>query len=405
MQSKRLELYQKHTQELTNKGHAYHCFCSRERLAELREEQQARREAPMYDKHCLSLSSEEVEKRLTAGEKHVVRLNVPRGELIEFKDEVYGKISIKSETVDDQVLIKADGFPTYHLAVVVDDYLMKISHVVRGEDWLPSTPKHILLYKFFNWELPKFVHVPNILGGNRKKLSKRSGDVSVDEFMKKGYLPEALVNFIALLGWNPKTEQEYFSLAELEKAFNPEGLHKAGAVFDYKKLDWMNAHYIKQKTNEEFLALCRPYLEEYLAKNNIKTNDDKLVKIVEVEKGRVKKLSDIVENIDFYFKAPQPDVKMLLWKKMTEVELIESLKKSLDLLSDLAEEDFNVAKLQAELLKIADSSDRGALLWPLRVAVSGAKKSPSPFEIAWVLGKDETISRLEKAIKSIELNG
>ena len=192
VQSHRLKIYQKYAQELVKKGHAYYCFCTKERLAKIREEQQARKEAPMYDKHCLSLSESEIEKKIATGEKYVIRLNVPTGEIIEFKDKVYGKISIKSETVDDQILLKADGFPTYHLAVVVDDHLMQISHVVRGEDWLPSTPKHVLLYKFLGWDLPKFVHVPNVLGENHKKLSKRSGDVSVEEFINKGYLRSIL---------------------------------------------------------------------------------------------------------------------------------------------------------------------------------------------------------------------
>lgn len=402
VQSHRLKIYQKYAQELVKKGHAYYCFCTKERLAKIREEQQARKEAPMYDKHCLSLSESEIEKKIATGEKYVIRLNVPTGEIIEFKDKVYGKISIKSETVDDQILLKADGFPTYHLAVVVDDHLMQISHVVRGEDWLPSTPKHILLYKFLGWDLPKFVHVPNVLGENHRKLSKRSGDVSVEEFINKGYLPEALLNFIALLGWNPKTNQELFSLTELEKVFDPKGLHRAGAVFDYKKLDWINACYIKQKDDTELFELCQPYLIEYLTKNNFAATGEKLLKIIRVEKERIKKLSEITENIDFYFKDPQPTVEMLAWKKMNKTQIKESLEKSLKLLSALTEEEYTVEKLQTELLKIADSQDRGALLWPLRVAISGKKKSPSPFEIAWILGKEKVIIRLENTIKQLD---
>ncbi len=399
VQSERLELYQKYAEQLVEAGHAYHCFCSKERLAKLREEQQARREAPMYDKHCLNLSKEEVAEKLNQGQSHVIRLNVPSGEPIEFEDAVYGKISIKSETVDDQVLIKADGFPTYHLAVVVDDHLMKISHVVRGEDWLPSAPKHVLLYDFFGWARPQFVHVPNILGENHKKLSKRSGDVSVEEFRRKGYLSEALVNFIALLGWNPKTEQEHFSLSELEKVFDPKGLHKAGAVFDYKKLDWMNAHYIKQKDEQVLLELCRPYLDGYLAENGLSADEAQLLKVVNIEKGRMKKLSDITENIEFYFRSPDLDAQMLFWKEMTKEELVDSLKRSRQVLDSIAESDFQIEQLQERLLEEA-GDDRGSLLWPLRVALSGKEKSPSPFEIAWAVGKEEALKRVATAIES-----
>ncbi len=399
VQSERLELYQKYAEQLVEAGHAYHCFCSKERLAKLREEQQARREAPMYDKHCLNLSKEEVAEKLNEGQSHVIRLNVPDGKPIEFEDAVYGKISIKSETVDDQVLIKADGFPTYHLAVVVDDHLMKISHVVRGEDWLPSAPKHVLLYDFLGWARPQFVHVPNILGENHKKLSKRSGDVSVEEFRRKGYLPEALVNFIALLGWNPKTEQEHFSLSELEKVFDPKGLHKAGAVFDCKKLDWMNAHYIKQKDEQALLELCRPYLDEYLAENGLSVDEAQLLKVVKIEKERMKKLSDITENIEFYFRSPDFDEKMLFWKEMTKEELVDSLERSQQVLDSIAESDFQIEQLQEKLLEEA-GDDRGSLLWPLRVALSGKEKSPSPFEIAWAVGKEEALKRVATAIES-----
>lgn len=395
-QSKRLEIYQKYIKQLLDSGHAYHCFCKPERLDDLRKYQQQNKQPTKYDKRCESLSREEVEKKIAAGEKYTIRMNVPRGEVVSFVDEVYGKISFKSETVDDQVLIKSDGFPTYHFAVVVDDYLMKISHIVRGEDWLPSAPKHVLLYQFFNWEMPKLIHVPNVLNENRKKLSKRQGDVSIDDFIQKGYLPETIVNFLALLGWNPKTEKEHFSLSELTEIFDVSGLHKAGAVFDYKKLDWMNAHYIKNTDIETLEDLTKGYFEEYFAKNELTAPDSLIKKIVQIERERMKKLSDITENIDFYFKIKGYEADLLTWKKNTEKETVEALQKSKELIESLSK-DFELQDI-TDLLLEAAGDKRGDLLWPLRVALSGEKFSPSPFELAWAIGKEESLTRIDKAL-------
>ena len=269
IQSKRLAIYKKYIQKLLDSGDAYYCFCSPKRLKKVREKQQTENQPPMYDKKCRSLKPEEIKKKIKNEEHYVIRMKVPVDETVKFTDKVFGDISVKTNTIDDQVLIKTDGFPTYHFAVVVDDYLMKISHIFRGEDWLPSTPKHILLYKFFGWKLPKFVHLPNVLGENKKKLSKRQGDVSVKDFKDKGYLSTALINFLSLLGWSPKSDQELMTKVELIEKFSIAGLHKAGAILNYQKLDWMNSQYIKKETDNELLLKCQKYLQEYFKKNNL----------------------------------------------------------------------------------------------------------------------------------------
>ncbi|MEA1926134.1 MAG: glutamate--tRNA ligase [Patescibacteria group bacterium] len=401
-QSKRLDIYKKYSDKLRKQGTAYPCFCSKERLDDLRKKQQQEKKPPKYDKHCLELSKEEVKKRIEAGEKYVLRLNVPDNKIIEFNDEVYGKISVKGSTIDDQVLIKSDGFPTYHLAVVIDDHLMNITHVVRGEDWLPSTPKHILLYKYFNWKHPIFIHVPNILGENRKKLSKRRGDISVEDFKKEGYLSETIVNFIALLGWNPKNEQEYFTLSELSKIFNVEGLHKAGAVFDYKKLDWMNSYYIRQKNDKELFELVRPRLEAYCQKNAYSHETPLLEKITKVERERMKKIKDVTENIGFYFALKEYDPELLKWKSNSSKQTENSLQMARKTIEEIKKEKFDLDIIQETLMKTAGDK-RGDLLWPLRVALTGVEKSSSPFEVAWVIGKEEALKRIASAIEKMKL--
>ncbi|MEO5956551.1 MAG: glutamate--tRNA ligase, partial [Nitrospiraceae bacterium] len=255
-QSERTEMYRNYSDELIKNGKAYSCFCTAERLDEVRKQMQASGQPPMYDRHCRNLTEEEVEVKKEAGIPHVVRLRIPLGETVTFNDLVRGDVSFDSKTIDDQVLLKSDGFPTYHLANVIDDYKMKITHVIRGEEWLSSTPKHVLLYRAFGWEdsMPKFAHLPLLLNPDRSKLSKRQGDVAVEDFREKGYLPDALINFVALLGWNPSATEEIYSMEELIKTFDLEKVNKAGAVFGKEKLDWMNAEYIRKKTPDELLA-------------------------------------------------------------------------------------------------------------------------------------------------------
>jgi glutamyl-tRNA synthetase len=399
IQSKRLEIYQKYARELVEKGKAYYCFCTPERLDSLRAVQEKAKLAPAYDKLCLkTYSSEEVEEKIKNGEKYVIRFDVPETGETQFEDVVRGKTNFVNKNLDDYVLLKSDGYPTYHLAHVVDDHLMKTTLVIRGEEWLPSTPKHILLFQSFGWEPPQYAHLSTILNKEtKKKLSKRDGDVSVEDFKNKGYLPEAIVNFIALLGWNPKTEQEIFSLSDLAKEFDVAKLNKAGAIFDLEKLDWMNGLYIREKNIKELIELCRPYLE--IALSSKKLTDEYLEKIIIVEKERMKKLSDIAENTEFYFDSPEYDPKILKWKDMSGGDLKKTLEKSLEILSSIDKGDWTPENIKDKLMSAADPKNRGELLWPLRVAITGKEKSPSPWEVAWVIGCSESIDRIKSAIK------
>jgi glutamyl-tRNA synthetase len=397
IQSKRLEIYQKYAHQLVKEGKAYYCFCSPERLDTLRAVQEKAKLAPAYDKLCLkTYSREEAEEKVKAGEKYVIRFDISETGETEFEDTVRGKMKFVNKNLDDFVLLKSDGYPTYHLAHIIDDHLMKTTLVIRGEEWLPSTPKHILLFQAFGWEPPQYAHLSTILNKNtKKKLSKRDGDVSVEDFKNKGYLPEAVVNFIALLGWNPKTEKEIFTLSELAEEFDVAKLNKAGAIFDLEKLDWMNGLYIREKNIKELVEICRPYLAKY----EEKLSGDYLEKIVSVERERMKKISDIAENTEFYFDFPEYDEKILKWKDMSGDILKKSLEKSLDIFSGIEEKNWDLENLKNKLMEAADPKNRGELLWPLRVALTGKEKSPSPFEVAWVIGKEESIKRVSNAIE------
>jgi len=397
VQSKRLKIYQEYAHKLVETEKAYYCFCAPERLDNLRAVQEKAKLAPAYDKLCLkTISREEAEKKVKNGEKYVIRFDVPEIGETEFEDAVRGKMKFLNKNLDDFVLLKSDGYPTYHLAHVVDDHLMKTTLVIRGEEWLPSAPKHILLFEAFGWESPQYAHLSTILNKNtKKKLSKRDGDVSVEDFKNKGYLPEAVVNFIALLGWNPKTEQEIFSLDELAEEFDVAKLNKAGAIFDMEKLDWMNGMYIREKNIEDLVKLCR----SYLAKFEGKLSNEYLEKIVTVERERMKKISDITENTEFYFVPPRTDLKMLKWKNMDDDKLKRSLEKSLEIIKKIGESDWMLNNIKDKLMTAADPTNRGELLWPLRVALTGEEKSPSPWEVAWVIGRNESIERINLAIK------
>ena len=266
-QSERLDIYQQYIRKLLETGQAYYCFCSPERLDKMRQEQQAKGEPVKYDRHCLHLNSQTIQAKLKAGQPYVIRQKINSNGQTEFNDLVRGKIVIQNNILDDSILIKSDGYPTYNFANVIDDHLMKISHVIRGEEYINSTPKYIQLYQAFGWDIPQHAHLSLILNQQRAKLSKRDGDVSVEDYIQQGYLPEAIINFVALLGWNPGDERELFTLQELIREFDFAKVHKAGAVFDTAKLNWMNGHYIRQKKLKQLTALCKPYLEEYLQKN------------------------------------------------------------------------------------------------------------------------------------------
>ena len=397
-QSRRLELYQKYAKELVSAGKAYYCFCTPERLESLRRDQEAAKKPTRYDGACRSLSAEECQKRISAGEKFVIRMRVPENEKLTFNDMVRGEVTFNTSEIDDQVLIKADGFPTYHLAHVVDDHLMKSTHIIRGEEWLPSTPKHLLLFKYFGWQAPVYAHLPLILNPDKTKLSKRQGDVAVEDYRDKGYLPEALVNYVALLGWNPGTEQEIFSLAELKKVFSFDKVHKAGAVFDIKKLDWMNGEYIKKMPQEKYLAAAKPYLERNLGELADKLAENILI----LEKDRISKLSDAGTGLE-YLIADELDYETdkLVWKKSTAEAAAENLKLVKEELAGYS--DWTKENLEKSLLSFIKERGlaNGDVLWPLRVALTGQDKSPTPFEVAGVLGKEKTLERIDAAIDKL----
>jgi nondiscriminating glutamyl-tRNA synthetase len=400
IQSERLEIYKKYIDQLIAQGDAYYCFCDKERLENLRKEQELNKKPTGYDGKCLKLTSQEVEEKIKNGEKYVVRMKMPKtGETI-LEDLVRGKIIFRNEISDDQVILKEDGFPTYHLAVVVDDHLMKITHVIRGEEWLSSVPKHITLYKMFGWDLPEFAHLPLLLNPDKSKLSKRQGDVAVEDYIKKGYLPEAIINFSVFLGWNPGDNREIFSLEELVKEFDFKKLNKSGAVFNLEKLNWYNKEYIKKLDDQRLVELVKPILIED-GYNLESISDEKLIKILNLEKERVVRLNDFSEAIKFIFTLENYNKELLIWKKSDFSDAIEKLKEIYVILEKIAEEKWNKKDLEEEIIAFIKSKDYGVgdVLWPLRIALSGLQNSPSPFEIAEVLEKDETLARINIALK------
>jgi glutamyl-tRNA synthetase len=392
LQSERTAIYQEHAQTLLEKGSAYYCFCSEEDLAAKRKEQELAKLPTKYDRACLRLTPEEIQTKLAAGEKYVIRMRLPEG-VTEFDDLIRGHVKFENSEIDDQILLKSDGFPTYHLANVVDDHMMKISHVIRAEEWLSSTPKHFILYKMFGWDIPAFAHLPMALNPDRSKLSKRQGDVAVEDYLKKGYLPAALLNFVALLGFNPKADQEIYSLAELVELFDLEKVNKSGAIFNVAKLNWMNSQYIHRTPVDELTGLCEPYL----AKAGKSLPLGTLKKICAVERERLVLLSDIVEKIDSYQKLPDYPAELLIWKKSSGEEALENLQKIIPIIEGL--DLSSIELIEAAIREYIGSNNlpNGTVLWPLRAALSGAAASPSPFELIWVLGKDESLRRLNHA--------
>ena len=401
-QSKRLKIYQKYAQELINQDKVYYCFCTPARLEELKNNQQTAGQPTHYDRECLKLNSDEVKAKLDMGERYVIRFKVPEGQEVKFVDTVKGEIKFSTNDIDDQIILKSDGFPTYHLASVVDDYLMKINYVIRGEEWLSSTPKHILLYQAFNWSVPQFAHLPLLLNPDKSKLSKRQGDVAVEDYRDQGYLPEALINFVALLGWNPGTEQEIFSLEELIKVFDLKKVHKSGAVFNREKFDWFNSVYIKKLDLDEFKKIARPYLEKNIAHVQPDLNLDKLFAI---EQQRISKLSEIGEELKFIFiDKLEYDHKKLILKKSDTVSTLKNLELLIIELKKYSKGDWTAEILEKNIRKfIADSGlQNGEVLWPMRFALTGEEKSPTPFEVAEILGQEKSLARLGEAIEKLK---
>lgn len=395
-QSKRLAIYQEHLQSLLKNGHAYHCFCTSERLDAMRKKQQELRQAPMYDRTCIDLPKEEVEKRIAAGEKYVVRMKIPREETVTYDDAIYGSLSFKGYTIDDQVLLKSDGFPTYHLAHVVDDYLMKTDIVIRGEEWLSSLPKHLILFRMFGWTPPKYAHVPLLLNKDRTKLSKRQNDVAAEDYLTKGYLPETLLNFLALLGWNPGTEQELFSLAELVQAFTLERVQKSGAIFDLEKLDWLQGQWMRRIPAPEFASRIRPLVEAvYPAAKNDRSFTERAALIQE----RITFMSEAPEMLAFLYVTPVPTMDLVASPKQkitpADVPRIVSFLTTQLCNIDAAQwsRDAIVSTLEAALP--ASGFKKGQILWPLRAILTGREFSPGAYEVAALLGRDETLKRLQ----------
>jgi glutamyl-tRNA synthetase len=404
IQSERLALYHQHIQTLLDNGAAYYCFCTQDRLEELRKKQELRKMPTHYDRACLTLDSKIVEEKLQKGEKHVVRMKMLKeGETV-FNDLVRGEIRFANKLIDDQILIKSDGFPTYHFAVVVDDHLMNITHVIRGEEWISSTPKHIKLYEFFGWPAPEFAHLPLLLNPDKSKLSKRQGDVAVEDYRKKGYVEEAMINFVAFLGWNPGDNREIFSLGELVKEFSLEKINKSGAVFNIEKLDWYNKEYIKDLPLEELVKRVLPWLQQadffQSQITNYTSRTDWLGKVLSLEKERVTTLVEFPEAIKFVFEIKPYQKELLIWKKGTLEEVQKVLPDLKELLSNFSVQEWNKHVLEERMKTWIGERGyaNGSVLWPLRVALSGQQNSPGPFEIAEVLGKEETLKRIEFAI-------
>lgn len=390
IQTERLDIYQKYIKELLDKNLAYYCFCTEERLTEMRKIQKAAKKVPKYDRHCLNLSPAEIQENLKKGIPYVIRMKIPDNETIVFNDLIRGQIKFNTNDIDDQVLIKSNGIPTYHFAVVVDDHLMKISHVIRAEEWISSTPKHILLYRFFGWEVPQIAHLTVLLDPTHSgKMSKRHGSVFAQQFLDDGYLPDAILNFLMLLGWNPGTDQELFTLDEFIKEFSVEHLHKKAAIFDRKKLDYFNGLYIRQKSNEELF----PYFRKFLPV----ASDEQIKILIPVLKDRLIKFSDLPDLTKFIFEDINYDKELLL-KKGTSPELaIEMLTKTKELLSDFTN---LVSRIQN--LVSTNAWNTGEFFMVFRVAICGSAFTPPVVECLPALGKEGTLRKIDIALQKLK---
>ena len=402
IQSDRRNIYKEYAEKLVELGGAYYCFCDKERLDSVKEQQLAKKLSPKYDGYCRSLSKEEIQAKLDARVPYVIRQKINPEGTTSFDDVVFDKITVDNATLDDNVLLKSDGLPTYNFANVVDDHLMKITHVIRGSEYLSSTPKYNLLYQSFGWEIPTYVHVSPVMKDQTNKLSKRHGDASYEDFINKGYLKDAILNYVALLGWSPGGEQEIFTMDELISAFDVSGISKSPAIFDEKKLNWINGEYIRKLSNEEFLEKAEGYIKQAVKNENID-----LMKIAKLLHDRTEKFSDIPEQIDFIDALPEYDVDLYTHKKMkTNPEnSLESLNHVLPVLKEL--DDWTEESLHNALFALIEklSVKNGLILWPIRVALSGKAFTPGGgIELAELLGKEESIKRIEFAIEKLKNN-
>lgn len=402
IQSKRLGTYKKYVDQLIESGDAYYCFCSKERIDAVREEQKVKGLIPKYDGFCRSLSLEEAKERVAKGEQHVVRLKLPHNKDIVFNDLVRGNITINTDDTDDQVLLKSDGYPTYHMAVVVDDHLMKITHIVRGEEWLPSTPKHVYLYEVLGWEKPTYVHLPTVLNKDRKKLSKRHGDVSVDDFKSKGYLPEALVNYLALVGWSPEDNEEILSMEDMIEKFTFERVSKTGGIFDRDKLDWVNGHYIRAGSIEDITDLAIPYMVEagLIDEDFAVENRQWLEILVDIVREGLDNMSEVVEKTSFIFDNDikiEDEKALEMLKSDTISTLLNGIKEELSSIDEIDEDYANgfMKKVQK-----ATGVKGKNLFMPTRVVLSGSLQGPEFAKIIYLLGKENILARIDYVEKN-----
>ena len=406
VQSERVRtgLYLEYAKQLVEKGEAYYCFCDKERLAGLKsvvsEEDGEAKEITKYDKHCLNLSREEVEQNLAAGRSYVIRQNVPTTGTTTFTDAIYGEITVENEELDDMILIKSDGFPTYNFANVIDDHLMGITHVVRGNEYLSSTPKYTRLYHAFGWDEPVYIHCPLITNEEHKKLAKRSGHSSFEDLLEQGFVTEAIVNFIALLGWSPSGNEEIFSLDDLIREFDYHNISKSPAVFDMQKLKWMNSEYIKKMDNEAYYAEAMPYIDKVVTKDCDKKA------IADLVKTRIETFCDIAGLIDFFEQLPEYDTAMFTHKKM-KTDAASSLLVLKELLPKFEElNDYSIPAIESLLMGYISEKGikNGQGLWPVRTAVSGKQSTPGgAYEIMSILGKEESLRRIRIAIDKLEI--
>jgi len=411
IQSERLAIYRQQIEQLIEHGDAYPCFCTPERLESLRAEQEAAKKPTGYDRRCRALAPEEAKARSKTGERHVVRHKLPESGETEFHDAVRGHVKFRNDLLDDYVLLKSDGFPTYHLANVVDDHLMETTHVIRGEEWLSSTPKHLLLYEAFGWTPPQFAHMPLLLNPDRSKLSKRQGDVAVEDYLANGYLPEALINFVALLGWNPSDEQEIYGIDELIAKFELKDINSAGAVFNREKLDWLNGKYLRSLPLDRLAERAAPFLEAAgllekesdgwrVIRGGEKLTAADLGAVISLERERVKTLAELPEAVAFLLEdVPEYPGERLRWKGQPVGEVLARLDALLETVGAMDATEFTLKDIEERVkaLIAGNGWGNGDTLWPLRVALSGREKSPGPFEIMAVLGKMKVIRRLEAA--------
>ncbi|WP_028509008.1 glutamate--tRNA ligase [Ruminococcus sp. NK3A76] len=398
IQSERMGMFKKYAEELVEKGEAYYCFCDKERLDGLKAECEAQGKTYSYDRHCRDLSKDEIKARLDAGTPYVIRQKMPLEGSVTFHDELYGDITVECSELEDQILIKTDGMPTYNFANVVDDHLMGITHVVRGNEYLSSAPKYELLYKAFGWEVPTYIHVEHIMKDKQHKLSKRDGDASFEDLINKGYLTEAVVNYIALLGWAPKGEEEIFTLDELIKEFDIQGLSKSPAIFDPLKLKAINAKYIKKLTPEEFEKYATPYIRQTVKR------DTDISRICSLLQDRTEVFTDIPEKVDFLDELREYDKALYFNKKnkIDEEKSLKSLKDILPVMEGIDEADWTEENIHDRLFELIAAKEvkNALILLPLRVAVSGKASTPGGgIEISYLIGRQDTLDRIAKGIE------